>query len=52
MLSNYVTLLVVILKDKVSLRAKRGNLLEKNTFLFMGLLHCVRNDVIKTLPNY
>ncbi len=27
MLSNQVTLLVMILKDKVSLRAKRGNLM-------------------------
>jgi len=40
------------LKAKVSLRAKRGNLLGKDAFLFMRLLHSVRNDIIKTLPNY
>jgi len=36
----------------VSLRAKRGNLLGENAFLFMKLLHSVRNNIIKTLLNY
>jgi len=40
------------LKAKVSLRAKRGNLLGENAFLFMRLLHSVRNDIQKVLPNY
>ncbi len=52
MLSNSVTLLAMILKDKVSLRAKRGNLLRKNVFLYMKLLHSVRNDIQKMLPNF
>jgi hypothetical protein len=52
MLSNYVTLLAMILKAKVSLRAKRGNLLGEDISLFMRLLHSVRNDIIKALPNY
>jgi len=30
MLSNQATLSVVILKDKVSLRAKRGNIMQLN----------------------
>jgi hypothetical protein len=42
----------MILKAKVSLRAKRGNLLGKNVFLFMRLLHSIRNDIIKALLNY
>ena len=38
----------------VSLRGveRRGNLIGKNVFLFMRLLHSVRNDIIKVLPNY
>ena len=52
MLSNPTTLLVLILKEKVSLRAKRGNFLGKNAFLFMRLLHSVRNDIQKILPNH
>jgi len=52
MLSNSVTLFVMISKAKVSLRAKRGNLLGENAFLFTGLLHSARNDIIITLPNY
>ena len=52
MLSNWVTLLVIILKAKLSLRAKRGNLLGKNAFLFMRFLHSVRNNIKKTLLNY
>ncbi len=36
----------------LSLRAKRGNLLEKNTFFLMRLLHSVRNCIQKVLPNY
>jgi len=52
MLSKKVTFLVMILKVKVSLRAKRGNLLGENAFIFMRLLHSVRNDILKTLLNY
>ncbi len=51
MLSNEVTRVLMIMRIKVSLRAKRGNLLEKIEFLFAGLLHSVRNDIIKMLPN-
>jgi hypothetical protein len=29
----------------------RGNLFEENAFLLMKLLHSVRNEIIKTLPN-
>ena len=38
------------LKAKVSLRAKRSNLLVENAFLCMRLLHSVRNDIKKVLP--
>ncbi len=46
MISDKETLFVMILKATVSLRAQRGNLLWKNAFLFMGLLHSIRNDII------
>jgi hypothetical protein len=32
-------------------RRECGNLFEENAFLLMRLLHSVRNDIIKTLPN-
>ena len=30
----------------VSLRVERGNLVGKDTFVYMRLLHSVRNDII------
>jgi len=33
------------IESKLSLRAKRGNLLEENTFLLMRLLNSVRNYI-------
>ena len=44
MLCNQVAFLVMILKAKVSKRAKRSNLLGENASLFKRLLHSVRND--------
>jgi len=40
------------IESKLSLRAKRGNLLEESTFLLMRLLHSVRNYIQKVLLNY
>jgi hypothetical protein len=58
MLSNEVSLWVIILKAKVSLRAQRGNLIKRNEFFIrdyhvasllvmtkgMRLPRCARND--------
>jgi len=52
LLSNQVTLLLMILMIKVSLRAKRGNPIRRNIFISMGLLHSARNDTDMRLPRF